>query len=392
VLFVDLDNFKVVNDSLGHEVGDRLLVRVGERLRRCLRPEDTLSRFGGDEFAVLVENVQSPGDAVRVAERSIEELRSPFVLEGRELVLRASVGIALGDARTKGPGELLKDADTAMYRAKADGVGYRLFESKMYEQALRRLKLENDMRRALEAQEFVVHHQPIVDLKTGGAWGSEALVRWEHPERGLLDPSRFVPVAEETGLIVPLGQWVLEEACRQAAEWQWERPEAGVLVVCVNLSARQLRRQDLAETVKGVLRSTGLGERRLCLDITETLYITVLEGNTAALNDLRRTGVRISIDDFGIGYSSLSYLKRLPADTLKVDRSFVAGLGEDAEDTAIVQMIINLAHTLGMRIIAEGVESEEQAEQLRKMGCDMGQGYYFAEPLPPGAASEFLAR
>jgi diguanylate cyclase (GGDEF)-like protein/PAS domain S-box-containing protein len=392
VLFVDLDNFKVVNDSLGHEAGDLLLVRMGERLRRCLRPEDTLARFGGDEFAMLLENLQSPTDAVRVAERIGEELRSPLVLEGRELVLRASIGIALGDARTKGPGELLKDADTAMYRAKADAAGYRIFEPKMYEQALRRLKVENDMRRAIEAGEFVVDYQPIVDLQRGEVWGGEALVRWEHPERGLLYPSQFVAVAEETGLIVPLGERVLEEACRQAAKWQRGRPEATPPVVCVNVSARQLGRQDLTETVEGVLRRTGLDGRCLCLDITETLYITVLEGNTAALNDLRRMGVRISIDDFGMGHSSLSYLKRLPADTLKIDKSFVGGLGEDVEDTAIVRMTTTLAHTLGMKIVAEGVESEEQAEELREMGCDLGQGFHFAEPLPPREASEFLTR
>jgi diguanylate cyclase (GGDEF)-like protein/PAS domain S-box-containing protein len=391
VLFVDLDNFKIVNDSLGHEAGDLLLARIGERLQRCLRPEDTLSRFGGDEFVMLLEDVPSPRDAVRVAERIRQELRNPFVLEGRELVLRASVGIALGNGRTKSPGELLKDADTAMYRAKEEVSGYRIFEPKMYEQALRRLKLENDMRRALEAQEFVVHYQPIVDLRTGGVWGSEALVRWEHPERGLLEPSEFVAVAEETGLIVPLGERVLEEACRQAAQWQRQRPEADPLVVCVNLSARQLRHPDLARTVKGVLQSSGLEGRRLCLDITETLYITVLEGNTTALDDLKRMGVRLSIDDFGMGYSSLSYLKRLPADTLKIDRSFVAGLGEDVEDTAIVQMTISLAHTLGMRIVAEGVQCEEQAEQLKEMGCDLGQGFYFARPLSSEAMPELLS-
>jgi diguanylate cyclase (GGDEF)-like protein len=392
LLFVDLDNFKVVNDSLGHEVGDLLLVRMGERLRRCLRPEDTLARFGGDEFAMLLENIQSPEDAVRVAERIIDELRNPFLFEGRELVLRASVGIALGRGGSKTPGELLKDADTAMYRAKEDGVGYRLFEPNMYEQALRRLKVENDMRRAIEVEEFVVHYQPIVDLWTGEAWGGEALVRWDHPEAGLLNPSQFVPVAEETGLIVPLGEWVLDEACRQAVGWQQRRQDGAPPVVCVNLSARQLRRQDLAETVEGVLRRTGLEGCCLCLDVTETVYITVLEGNTAILAELKRMGVRISVDDFGMGYSSLSYLKRLPADTLKIDKSFVAGLGEDVRDMAIVRMVIGLAHTLGMKIIAEGVESEEQAEQLRQMGCDLGQGYHFAEPLPAEEVSEYLAR
>ena len=392
VLFVDLDNFKVVNDSLGHEVGDLLLVRVGERLRRCLRSEDTLSRFGGDEFAILLENMQSPKDAVRAAERIIEELRKPLMFGGRELVLRASVGIALGQDRSKTPGELLKDADTAMYRAKEDGVGYRVFEPKMYEQALRRLKMENDLRRAIEAKEFVVHYQPIVNLRTGEAWGSEALVRWKHPERGLLAPSQFVPVAEETGLIVPLGEMVLEEACYQAAEWQRGRPEAIPPVVCVNLSARQLGHQGLADTVERVLRSTGLNGRCLCLDITETLYLTVLESDTAVLKDLKQMGIRMSVDDFGVGYSSLSYLKRLPTDTLKVDKSFVAGLGEDVQDTAIVQMVIGLAHSLGMGVVAEGVESQKQAKQLKEMGCDLGQGYYFAKPLPPEGVTEFLSR
>jgi diguanylate cyclase (GGDEF)-like protein/PAS domain S-box-containing protein len=392
LVFVDLDNFKVVNDSLGHEVGDLLLVRVGERLRRCLRPDDTLSRFGGDEFAMLLENVRSLSEAVRVAERIIEELRNAFVLEGRELVLRASVGIAMGHDRSKTPEELLKDADTAMYRAKEDGVGYMVFEPKMYEQALKRLKVENDMRRAIEAEEFVVHYQPIVDLKTGEAWGSEALVRWEHPERGLLDPSQFVPVAEETGLIVPLGERVIEQACRQAVKWHRKPPKVNPPVVCVNLSAKQLRRQDLAETVERVLRRTGLEGACLCLDITETLYVTILESNATVLDDLKRMGVRISIDDFGVGYSSLSYLKRLPADTLKIDKSFVAGLGEDVQDTAIVRMLVDLAHTLGMKIVAEGVESEEQAEQLNEMGCDLAQGFYFAEPLPVEEATGFLSR
>ena len=393
VLFVDLDNFKVVNDSLGHEVGDSLLRMIGERLRRCLRPEDTLARFGGDEFAVLLENVGTSEDAVRVAERIMEELRNPFMLEDRELVLRASVGIALSHDRTKTPGKLLKEADTAMYRAKEDGASYRVFEPKMYEQALRRLKVENDMRRAIEVEEFVVHYQPIVDLKTGEAWGVEALARWKHPERGLLDPSQFVPVAEETGLIVPLGERVLEAACHQAVKWQRRgRAEAIPLVMCVNVSARQLRRQDLPETVRGVLRRTGLDGRCLCLDITESLYIRVLEENTAVLEDLKRMGVRISIDDFGVGYSSLAYLKRLPSDTLKIDKSFVAGLCEDVQDTAIVQMLLNLAHSLGMGAVAEGVESQKQAEQLKQMGCDLAQGFYFAEPLPPEEVTRFLSR
>jgi EAL domain-containing protein (putative c-di-GMP-specific phosphodiesterase class I) len=262
----------------------------------------------------------------------------------------------------------------------------------MYERAFRRLEVENDLRRAIEREEFVVHYQPIVDLRTGEPWGMEALVRWEHPERGLLDPSEFVPVAEESGLVVPVGERVLKEACERAKEWQERHPHVPPLVMAVNLTATQLQRPDLARTVEAVLRETGLEASSLSLDITETGYIKALEGNTAALDELKRLGVRISIDDFGVGYSSLSYLKRLPADTLKIDKSFVRGLGEDEKGTVIIQMIADLARTLGMEIVAEGVESEEQAERLREMGCDLAQGYHFAEPLPREAVSGFLAR
>jgi diguanylate cyclase (GGDEF)-like protein/PAS domain S-box-containing protein len=392
VLFMDLDDFKVVNDSLGHEVGNRLLVAVGERLKGCIRPEDTLARFGGDEFTVLIEDVEKPEDAVGLAERSIEVFRGPFALEGRELFIKPSIGIAVGEARTKSPEDLLRDADTAMYRAKEGGIGYRVFEPIMYEQTLRRLKLENDMRRAIEAEEFVVRYQPIVDLRSAEAWGMEALVRWQHPEKGLLDPKEFVPGAEESGLVVPMGERVLKEACHWAKEWQERCPHTPPLTMSVNLSARQLHRPDLVKIVEETLEETKLGARCLCLDITETACIGALKDHGAALNKLKRLGVCISIDDFGTGYSSLAYLKRLPADALKIDKAFVSGLGEDAEDTAIVRMIIDLAHTLGMRIIAEGVESEEQAEQLKEMGCDLGQGYHFAEPLPPEEVSEYLAR
>jgi diguanylate cyclase (GGDEF)-like protein len=392
ILFMDLDNFKVVNDSLGHEVGNRLLVAVGKRLRGCLRPEDTLARFGGDEFTVLIEDIENPEEAVRAAERIMEALRGPFVLEGQELFLKFSIGIALGEARTKSPEDLLRDADTAMYRAKEEGLGFRVFEPAMYEQALRRLKLENELRRAVEAEELVVHYQPIVDLQTDELRGVEALVRWQHPERGLLDPEEFVPGAEKSGLVVPMGERVLKEACYRAKEWQERHPHIPLLVMSVNLSARQLHRPDLVETVERVLQETGMEARSLSLDITETVYIKALEGHTAALDKLKRLGVSISIDDFGVGYSSLAYLKRLPADVLKIDKEFIAGLGEDVEDTAIVKMIIELAHTLGMEVIAEGVESEGQAEQLKEMGCDRGQGFYFAKPLSPEAASEFLER
>ncbi len=393
VLYMDLDNFKVVNDSLGHDAGDLLLVAVGERVRWCLRPEDTLARFGGDEFAVLLEEVEAPSDAAKVADRIVERFRAPLVVEGREFVIRPSIGIALGTARQKTAEDLLRDADTAMYQAKGRDDDYRVFDPAMYEQALRRLKLEGDLRRAIEDEEFVVCYQPIVNLQTGEASGVEALVRWEHPEQqGLLAPSQFISVAEEAGLVVPMGRWVLEEACRQGAKWQQEHPHVPPLVMAVNLSAKQLQHPDVAETVEEILEKTGFEASCLSLDITETVYIEALEGNTAVLDKLKRMGVCISIDDFGTGYSSLAYLKRLPAETLKIDKSFIKGIGEDLEDTAIVQMVIELAHTLGMEVIAEGVESEVQVEQLKEMGCDRCQGFYFAKPLPPEAVPDFLIR
>ncbi|MCA1717110.1 MAG: EAL domain-containing protein [Actinobacteria bacterium] len=393
VLYMDLDNFKVVNDSLGHDAGDLLLVAVGERVRWCLRPEDTLARFGGDEFAVLLEEAEAPSDAAKVAERIVERFKAPLVVEGREFVIRPSIGIALGEARQKTAEDLLRDADTAMYQAKGRDDDYRVFDPAMYEQALRRLKLENDLRRAIEDEEFVVCYQPIVNLQTGEASGVEALVRWEHPDQqGLLAPSQFISVAEESGLVVPMGRWVLEEACRQGAKWQQEHPHIPPLVMAGNLSAKQLQHPDVAETVEEILEKTGFDARCLSLDITETVYIEALEGNTAALDKLKKMGVCISIDDFGTGYSSLASLKRLPAETLKIDKSFIKGIGEDVEDTAIVRMIIELAHTLGMEVIAEGVESKEQAEQLKEMGCDRGQGFYFAKPLAPEAVPVFLIR
>ena len=391
ILFTDLDDFKVVNDSLGHDTGDRLLVEVAKRLGSCLRPEDTLARFGGDEFTVLIEDLEAPDGAVRVAERIVEELREPFLLEGRELYVAASIGVALGSEGTKDAEALLREADTAMYRAKNQGSNHEVFDPAMHGRAVDRLELENDLRRAIEEDEFVVHYQPIVSLQTGGLWGFEALVRWEHPERGLLNPDEFVPIAEESGLVVPMGELVLEEACRRAVEWQRAFPRNPPLAMSVNLSGRQLRRTDLPETIGRALTESGLSASSLGLDITETVYIGTLDANTAALDRLRALGIRISLDDFGSGYSSLSYLKRLPADILKIDRSFTKGLGLEVEDTAIVQTVVDLAHILGMEVVAEGVEVEEQETLLREMGCDFAQGYLFSRPLPPEAVSEFLA-
>jgi diguanylate cyclase (GGDEF)-like protein/PAS domain S-box-containing protein len=390
VLFLDLDDFKVVNDSLGHEAGDLLLTVVAQRLGRCLRPEDTLARFGGDEFVVLLEEVGDPSEAVRVAQRITEELRRPFSLDGRELYASASVGISFGTARSKSPDALLRDADTAMYRAKEGGADFRVFDSAMYERVVRRLDLENDLRRAVEQGEFVLHYQPIFDFGSQRVWGTEALVRWAHPERGLLGPPEFVPLAEETGLIIPVGSWALEEACLQTKEWQDSLPRDPPLGVIVNLSARQLRHPECEETIRETLSRSGLSPESLSLDVTETAFIDALEDNRLALERIQALGVRISIDDFGMGYSSLSYLKRLPADALKIDKSFLKGFGEDVEDTAIVRMVIEVGHTLGLRVVAEGVETWTQAALLAETGCDMAQGYHFSKPLLPEEVQTFL--
>jgi diguanylate cyclase (GGDEF)-like protein/PAS domain S-box-containing protein len=391
MLFMDLDGFKAINDSLGHEVGDQLLVVIAERLQSYLRPGDTLARFGGDEFVVLLEGLEAIKGAVRVADRITEGFREPFTVDGRELYVKASIGISLRDARTKSPEDLLRGADTAMYRAKDEGSDYKIFDEDMHGRAIDRLELENDLRRAIEQGEFVVHYQPIVNLQTGELWGLEALVRWNHPERGLLDPDEFVPLAEENGLVVPMGEIVLEEACRQAVEWQREFPRTPPLAMSVNLSGRQLRRPNLHAVVRQALETSGLSPSSFGLDITETVYITAIEANTAALDRLKALGIRISLDDFGTGYSSVSYLKRLPADILKIDKTFTRGLGVEVEDTAIMQSIVDLAHVLGMEVVAEGVEVQEQETLLKEMDCDFAQGYYFSKPLPLEAVPGFLA-
>jgi diguanylate cyclase (GGDEF)-like protein/PAS domain S-box-containing protein len=393
VLFMDLDRFKTINDSLGHEAGDRLLVAIAERLKNRLRPEDVLARFGGDEFAVLLETVENPSEVIRVAQRIAETLQEPFTVEDHEVSVSTSVGIALGTAHTNDPEGMLREADVAMYRAKEQGPGcYAVFDPAMQTRAQERLELEADLRRALEQGEFVLFYQPEVSLHNGSMVGFEALLRWQHPERGLLKPSAFVPLAEETDLITPIGRWVLEEACRQAKRWEEEHLPAPPATMEVNLSARQLARRGLAQTVEEALRRTNLDANALALDMTETVLIRALEDNAQALDALKKMGIRLCLDDFGTGYASLSYLNRLPVDRVKVDRSFVKGLGEKATDTTLVRMIIDLCHTLGVEVLAEGVETSEQAALLRDMGCDLGQGYYFAGPLPGEELAEQLPK
>ena len=383
VLFMDLDGFKNENDSLGHEAGDRLLVALAERLKNRLRPEDVLARFGGDEFAVLLEEAADASEVIRVAQRIGEALRETFTVNDHQVNLSTSVGITLGSAHTNDdPEGMLRQADAAMYQGKEQGPGrYALFDPAMQTRAQERIELEADLRRALEQGEFVLYYQPEVSLHDGSMVGFEALLRWRHPERGLLKPSAFMPLAEETDLITPIGRWVLEEACQQAKRWEEERPLASPMTMEINLSSKQLRRQGLARTVEEALTRAGVEAHALALDMTETVLIRALEDNAQALEALKKMGIRLSLDDFGTGYSSLSYLKRLPVDRVKVDRTFVKGLGENATDTALVRMIIDLCHTLGVEVLAEGIETSEQAVLLRDMGCDLGQGYYFARPL-----------
>ena len=392
VLFVDLDDFKVVNDSLGHEAGDTLLVAVAKRLEACLRPEDTVARFGGDEFAVLLEDITVTSDAYRAAERIVEGLRKPFVIEGREISISPSIGIVSATSSHDRPKDLLRKADIAMYVAKGKGKArYEVFDSTMNVRALERLELENDLRRAIERGELRVHYQPKVLVGTGKIVGTEALVRWEHPERGLLPPVAFIPIAEETDLIVPLGRWVLTEACRQTREWQELYPSDSPWVVCVNLSGRQLRHPELVKDVGRALQETGLEPENLDLEITESVLIEDQLSNLTTLRELKRLGVKLIIDDFGTDYSSLSYLKRLPADFLKIDRSFIGGLGEDPKDEGIVSAVIDLARVLGLEEIAEGVETTEQAAYLRELGCRFAQGYLFSKPLPAEEIGALLA-
>jgi diguanylate cyclase (GGDEF)-like protein len=390
---MDLDDFKIVNDSLGHEVGDRVLQMVVERLKGCLRPEDTLARFGGDEFAMLLENVQNPKDAVRVAERIIEALREPLLLHGRELFVGITIGVALSGPRWKQPEDLLRDADTAMYEAKGEAAcGYRVFDPAMHERVLDRLELENDLRRAIEAEEFVIHYQPKVRLQEVDTIAEvEALLRWQHPQDGLVMPGDFIPLAEETGLIVPIGTWVLKETCRQVKEWQERYPTAPPLVACVNVAAGQLRYPDLLHDVGSALGESGIEARSLVLEITESALVKDMETSMTLLKELRDLGVRCAVDDFGSEYSSLSYLMRLPVDFVKIDKSFVWDLGEGIRAAIIVEAMISLTHALGLEAVGEGVESAEQLESLRSMGCDLVQGNHLARPLPSEEVEPLLA-
>lgn len=383
VLFLDIDRFKNINDSLGHVVGDQLLTAVAGRLQNCVRPEDTVSRFGGDEFAVLLNGVKNSSDAFVITERILRDIEAPFRLSGYDVFTSASVGVALSTVGYDNTEEILRDADTAMYRAKEQGKGrYEVFDKIMHARAVSRLRMESDLRQALERGEFEVFYQPIMNLEAGNLSGFEALVRWRHPERGLVPPADFIPVAEDTDMIIPIGRWVLHEACRQVREWQSAYPSDAPLTISVNLSGKQLKQPDLVVQVKQILYQTGLDPHSLRLEITESMVMEDAEAATAMLRQLRSLHVQLSIDDFGTGYSSLSYLHRFPVNILKIDRSFVGRMSMDEESMGIVETVITLALKLKMDVVAEGIETEEQWQKLRALRCHYGQGYLFSKPVP----------
>ena len=390
VLFIDLDDFKTVNDSLGHGEGDQLLIAVAKRLVGAVRTGDTIARMGGDEFAVLIEDPAEAGAPTAVAERLLAALEAPFEHGAKELFVHASVGVAASTSAGQTADDLLRDADVSMYTAKSNGKNrVEVFVPSMHEAAIARLALKGDLERALERGEFAVVYQPIMNLATSRIAGVEALLRWHHPRRGVVGPTEFIPVAEETGLIVALGRWVLEEACRQARAWDEET--VSVLTMSVNVSARQIHEPGFVEEVARVLAATGLAPERLTLELTESVLMQDVEDTATTLGFLKDLGVRLAIDDFGTGYSSLSYLRRFPIDELKIDRSFVATMNAGPDQSALVRSILKLGETLHLETVAEGIEQADQLAELQTLGAGLGQGYYFAKPLTPEAFSVFLA-
>jgi diguanylate cyclase (GGDEF)-like protein len=391
VLFIDLDRFKAINDSLGHQVGDRLLLAIAHQLQQLVRSTDTVARIGGDEFIILLDPIQEIDDAIRVAARIHSQLRLPLQLAGREVFTSASIGIVASASHYQQGSDLLRDADIAMYRAKEKGKArYEVFDQAMYAQAIQKLQIENDLRQALSQQEFYLNYQPIVSLSTGRIIGFEALLRWLHPERGFVSPAEFISIAEETGLIVPIGEWVIHAACTQMRQWQakFSHPPAKI---SVNLSLKQLREPDFLEKLDRVLAETEIGAESLSLELTESMLMDNVEELLFVLGQLRARNICLSIDDFGTGYSSLSYLHRFPIDYLKVDQAFISGIGANVKNRKIAATIISLAHQLGIKAIAEGVETPEHLQHLQALDCEEAQGYLFSKPLDLAAAETLIS-
>ncbi|MDY6805910.1 MAG: EAL domain-containing protein [Cyanobacteriota bacterium] len=393
VLFLDLDRYQVVKYSLGHLISEELLVATGELLKSCLGPKDVLARMGADEFAILLRDIKEPGDGEKMAETIHRTLSSPFKLNGPVVFSTTSIGIVSASLGCLEPEEFLRVADTAMHYAKVRGIGgTAVFNKDMQAGAVERWQLETDLQEGIKCRQFYLNYQPIVCLATGRLMGFEALVRWRHPTRGLVSPGEFIPLAEETGLIVPLGEWVLEEACRRLAVWQEQFPHFSSLSLSVNLSGIQLKQLDIIEKIDTICQDAGVSGDRLKLEVTESVLMENAVAARAVLEKLQARLIRVSLDDFGTGYSSLSYLHRLPINTLKIDRSFVSNLELDDKNFNIVKAIISLAHSLGLDVIAEGVETPEQVELLRSLACEYGQGYYFSRPLDDDAAMDFLTK
>jgi diguanylate cyclase (GGDEF)-like protein len=391
LLFIDLDRFKVINDSLGHQIGDRLLENIARKLEKMMRATDTVARLGGDEFVILLEPIDSIKDAIRIAERIANNFKFPLLLEGREVFTDASIGLALSLPEYERGADLLRDADIAMYRAKEKGKGrYEVFDREMYTEAIARLHLENDLRQAIEKQQLQVYYQPIFSISSHQLKGFEALIRWQHPLEGLIPPARFIPIAEETGLIISIGEWILKSVAEQIKLWQLEYSIASCFSVSVNLSAKQLRETNFISKVDQILATTNLNGQNLHLELTESMLMDNVEELIVILSQLRRRGIELSIDDFGTGYSSLSYLHRFPAKYLKIDRSFIKDICNNSESLKITELIVTLAHSLNMEAIAEGVETQEQLDCLHALDCKYVQGYLFSPPVPAIEAIAFF--